>query len=106
MPPIPFTRRLAVLLPLAIVAALLVAPLTIFLLRDDRPAIVNDRLRATIVSVGTAVERERRLVVKLEDGLTVVIRSEKVPLEAKAGDGIQVLRSKLPSGEIGYDVEG
>jgi hypothetical protein len=100
-----FGRRLSVLLPLVIVASLFAAPLVIWLVREDGPAIVTDRLKGRIVSVGPAVEKARRLVVTLEDGMTVVIRSSKVPLEARPGDDIDVLRSTQPTGEIDYDLD-
>lgn len=101
-----FARRFTGLFPLVIVASLFVAPLVIWLVKDDGPAIVTDRLTGRIVSVGQFVEKERRVVVQLEDGLTVVIRSTRVPQEAKAGDKIDVLRSKQPTGEIDYEVDG
>ncbi len=105
-PALQFLRRFTGLFPLVIVSSLFAAPLVIWLVKDDGPAIVTDRLTGRIVSVGPFVERERRVVVQLEDGLTVVIRSTKLPPEAKPGDEIGVLRSKQPTGEIDYAVDG
>jgi hypothetical protein len=100
-----FVRRFSGLLPLVIVAALFAAPVIIWIVKDDGPAIVTERLKARILSVGPD-EKERRIVVSLEDGMTVVIRTDKVPADAKPGDDIEVLRSKQPTGEIDYDLDG
>ena len=104
-PAVRFARRFSGLLPLVIVAALFAAPAIIWLIKDDGPAIVTERLKGRILSVGPAEERERRIVVSLEDGMTVVIRTDKVPAEAKPGDDVEVLRSKQPTGEIDYDLD-
>lgn len=106
MPGRDILRRFGRFTPLIIVAALFVGPLIIWLVKDDGPAVVTERLIARIVSIGPAAERERRLVVQLEDGMTVIIRSNKIPLEAKPGEDIEVFRSKLPTGEIDYDLDG
>jgi len=99
-----FVRRFSGLLPLVIVAALFAAPVIIWIVKDDGPAIVTERLKGRILTVGPA-EKERRIVVSLEDGMTVVIRTDKVPPEAKPGDDIEVLRSKQPTGVIDYDLD-
>jgi len=104
-PAVRFARRFSGLLPLVIVAALFAAPVIIWIVKDDGPAIVTERLKARILSVGPD-EKERRIVVSLEDGMTVVIRTDKVPADAKPGDDIEVLRSKQPTGEIDYDLDG
>lgn len=106
MPGRDILRRFGRFTPLVIVAALFAGPLIIWLVKDDGPAIVTERLTGRIVSVGPAAEKERRVVVKLEDGMTVIIRSNKVPLDAKPGEDIDVFRSKLPTGEIDYDLDG
>lgn len=103
-PAVRFVRRFSGLLPLVIVAALFAAPVIIWIVKDDGPAIVTERLKARILSVGPA-EMERRIVVSLEDGMTVVIRTDKVPADAKPGDDIEVLRSKQPTGEIDYELD-
>lgn len=103
-PGVRFVRRFSGLLPLVIVAALFAAPIIIWIVKDDGPAIVTERLKARILSVGPA-EKERRIVVSLEDGMTVVIRTDKVPADAKPGDDIEVLRSKRPTGEIDYELD-
>jgi hypothetical protein len=98
-------RRFTGLLPLFVVGILFAAPLIIWLVKDDQPAIVTERLKARIVSVGPATDAERRVVVTLEQGLTVIIRTKTVPPEAKAGDDIEVIRSTSPTGEIDYDLD-
>ena len=103
-PAVRFVRRFSGLVPLVIVAALFAAPAIIWLVKNDGPAIVTERLKGRILTVGPA-EKERRIVVSLEDGLTVVIRTDKVPPKAKPGDDIEVLRSKQPTGVIDYDLD-
>lgn len=103
-PAVRFVRRFSGLLPLVIVAALFAAPVIIWIVKDDGPAIVTERLKGRILTVGPA-EKERRIVVSLEDGMTVVIRTDKVPADAKPGDDIEVLRSKQPTGVIDYDLD-
>lgn len=98
-------RRFSGLLPLLIIASLFVAPLVIWLVKDDGPAVMTDRLKAKIVSIGPAVERDRRVVVDLQDGLTVVIRSARLPPDAKAGDQVEILRSRQPTGAIDYTID-
>lgn len=104
-PAVRFVRRFSGLLPLVVVAALFAAPVIIWFVKDDGPAIVTERLKGRILTVGPA-EKDRRIVVSLEDGMTVVIRTDKVPSEAKPGDDIEVLRSKQPTGVIDYDLDG
>lgn len=98
-------RRVTGLLPLLLVGILFAAPLIIWLVKNDQPAIVTERLKGRIVAVGPATEADRRIVVTLEDGMTVVIRTPNVPLEAKPGDDIRVIRSTQQTGEIDYDLE-
>ena len=98
-------RRFTGLLPLFVVGILFAAPLIIWLVKNDEPAIVTERLKARIVSVGPATDTERRIVVKLEEGLTVIIRTRSAPPDAKPGDDIEVIRSTQPTGEIDYDLE-
>jgi hypothetical protein len=97
-------RRVTGLLPLLLVGILFAAPLIIWLVKNDQPAIVTERLKARIVSVGPATVSERRVVVKLEEGLTVIIRTPTVPPGANAGDDLEVIRSTSPTGEIDYDL--
>lgn len=104
-PGVRFVRRFSGLLPLVIVAALFAAPVIIWLVKDDGPAIVTERLKGRIVALGPAAEKERRIVVSLDDGMSVVIRTDKVPPDAKPGDDIEVLRSKQPTGEIDYELD-
>lgn len=98
-------RRVTGLLPLVLVGILFAAPLIIWLVKNDQPAIVTERLKARIVSVGPATDKERRVVVKLEEGLTVVIRTPNAPPDAKPGDDIEVIRSTRQTGEIDYELE-
>jgi hypothetical protein len=98
-------RRVTGLLPLLLVAILFAAPLIIWLVKNDQPAIVTERLKGRIVAVGPATETERRIVVTLEEGMTVVIRTRNVPPDAKSGDDILVIRSTRQTGEIDYDLE-
>lgn len=98
-------RRFTGLLPLFVVGILFAAPLIIWLVKNDQPAIVTERLKARIVSVGPASESERRVVVTLEEGLTVIIRTQTVPPDAKPGDDVEVIRSTSPTGEVDYDLD-
>jgi hypothetical protein len=98
-------RRVTGLLPLFLVAMLFAAPLIIWLVKNDQPAIVTERLKARIVSVGPAMDSERRVVVTLQEGLTVIIRTKTVPAEAKPGDDINVIRTTSPTGEVDYDLD-
>jgi hypothetical protein len=98
-------RRFTGLLPLLLVAMLFAAPLIIWLVKNDQPAIVTERLKARIVSVGPATDTERRVVVTLEEGLTVIIRTRTAPPDVKPGDDVEVIRSTSPTGEVDYDLD-
>jgi hypothetical protein len=98
-------RRVTGLLPLFVVGILFAAPLIIWLVKSDEPAIVTERLKARIVSVGPATDSERRIVVTLQEGLTVIIRTRAAPPDAKPGDDVEVVRSTSPTGEVDYDLE-
>ena len=98
-------RRFAGLLPLLVVGMLFAAPLIIWLVKNDQPAIVTERIKGRIVTVEPAADSKRRIVVTLEDGSTIAIRTTSAQLEAKPGDDVEVIRSTSPTGEIEYDLD-
>lgn len=97
-------RRLTGFLPLLVIAALFAAPLVIWLVKGDDPPVVTERLRGRVVAIGAADQAERRVVVDIEGGMTVIIRTGNVLAGTKIGDDVEVLRSTLPTGEIDYEL--
>ena len=101
-------RRVIGLLPLIAVGGLFVAPLVIWLVKDNASAIETVELPGNVVDItnvpasdGTLVERVR---VRLQDG-SIVIVEDDVDDSIRPGATITVVKTLQDDGTVSYYIE-